>query len=946
MARKHYGKAQVTEANIQYDKWMDTLRDGNEGIVSSNHLHRIAKSITQKCDPSQYLLSHATIVSSVDVYQPRGVKLGKSKIHGQEIDVRFPDFRVTPNTHKFINNNLDAFSRGVVLTTYKTFVGAQNYLEHIQVPELSKGFIVDAIARDLGDTVYIDILVATSRIHTKLIQDILSGKMNSMSMGCHLAGTLVTLGDGSVLPIEEIRPDMEVVTQKGNICKVHNLQIRSNRWKMLEIKASGLPTIHSTDNHGYYVVPSNSVKYRKKNIPEFLPYGFEKIDAGDIKVGDIIATPIPQNQVKPNYSISEARFLGFWVGDGWKFDLKHDSTVGVGICCDEKYPDIAENISLIMDQMCFSSGETRMKLTGTGGTDEFFSRTEFIRANQERTGESFRSLCDRAGVSRRTGYNWVHSYENLGDSFLDDPRHGPKKTSSSVHDSAFYLRNTSRYIREVVDTCTSGRTAKEKLIGPDVMAWPVDHQLSFLSGVIDSDGCVSRRKNGSYQVHISSRNLNLIKQYQTMLSRCGIISTLSSAKRGGTKFVPSGAGVDYQLRIRNDGALKIPSLKIQKFADKIRSSSANSDRWITKDYLYSRVKSIRSYDYDGMVYDLQVDQDHSYVANGIGVSNCISLFTVCSKCGNVASDDATICPCISYIGKGTKFQDEDGIEHPVCELIGHSSVPNSNQFIEASWVGNPAFSGATRRNLLNPESKVTPDSLTSAKLSSQVRLQELPDLGSVWSQTASSIRTADEEEEPGPSESSDNDTDSPDNNEQDSSIEDSDSSSSDLAGNSIEKLVNEARDALTHKLLQSILDNLGPKPEDVSSVSPSAPINLESGNDNLQHASSFQTKLSKFTSDKSVQQRATRIHSRVASGDLNDVTFKDFVFYNYVKMAMLGRKPNVKVFAAIGELGDARAFPSETSYLACVEKRIARKLTDSERQSVQICVRSMLRSDR
>jgi hypothetical protein len=54
----------------------------------------------------------------------------------------------------------------------------------VQIPELSKGKIIDAVARNLEDTVYIDILVATDRVHTELIQDILSKKINAMSMGC------------------------------------------------------------------------------------------------------------------------------------------------------------------------------------------------------------------------------------------------------------------------------------------------------------------------------------------------------------------------------------------------------------------------------------------------------------------------------------------------------------------------------------------------------------------------------------------------------------------------------------------------------------------------------------------------------------------------------------------------------------------------------------------
>lgn len=163
---------------------MEEHRKLHEGIVSADRINRIAKDVLRQCDPKQFLLSHATIVASVDTYAPKGSRTGVQTVQGCQIDVRFPDFRIKPECQKIINNNGDAWERTLLLSTYKTFIGAHNYLEHIQVPQLSKGFIVDAIARDLGNTCYIDILVATDRKHRVLVQDILSGKMDSMSMGC------------------------------------------------------------------------------------------------------------------------------------------------------------------------------------------------------------------------------------------------------------------------------------------------------------------------------------------------------------------------------------------------------------------------------------------------------------------------------------------------------------------------------------------------------------------------------------------------------------------------------------------------------------------------------------------------------------------------------------------------------------------------------------------
>ena len=181
---KRYAKALVERTGIHFDEWMEEIRNQHEGAVPKDYVGRVAKTVLRKCDPQQYLLSHATIVASVDTYAPKNVKLGRQMNRGTQIDVRWPDFRVTPECHELINNNGDCWSRPLLLNTYKTFIGASNYLEHVQIPELSKGFIVDAIARDLGKSVYIDILVATERKHKQLISDILSGSVSQFSMGC------------------------------------------------------------------------------------------------------------------------------------------------------------------------------------------------------------------------------------------------------------------------------------------------------------------------------------------------------------------------------------------------------------------------------------------------------------------------------------------------------------------------------------------------------------------------------------------------------------------------------------------------------------------------------------------------------------------------------------------------------------------------------------------
>ena len=78
------------------------------------------------------------------------------------------DYLIRPASAHLVNNNDDAWSSSVMKASYKTFVGAFNFVEHFQNSKYAKGHIVDSVLRkihltqDPRDSVYfVDILVAT-----------------------------------------------------------------------------------------------------------------------------------------------------------------------------------------------------------------------------------------------------------------------------------------------------------------------------------------------------------------------------------------------------------------------------------------------------------------------------------------------------------------------------------------------------------------------------------------------------------------------------------------------------------------------------------------------------------------------------------------------------------------------------------------------------------------
>ena len=165
---------------VDFDQWQArsrriASRQGNLGgrIARKNEIEVDYSIFT----PKDYLFSWSTAMAGVEVEDDNHTI-------------------VTPH-NKLINDNGNAWTNEVLLESYSSFILAENYLEHCQIPELSKGKILDAVAwvyetqvngyPEPVPTVFIDILVATSKKkHPKLCKNIMSGAINTMSMGCNI----------------------------------------------------------------------------------------------------------------------------------------------------------------------------------------------------------------------------------------------------------------------------------------------------------------------------------------------------------------------------------------------------------------------------------------------------------------------------------------------------------------------------------------------------------------------------------------------------------------------------------------------------------------------------------------------------------------------------------------------------------------------------------------
>jgi len=220
MAFFRYANAKVVHPQVSKTQWMNVRTAAKkvateDGEIAPSLIQRASEFLGAEFSPKRYLLTHATIIASVDVSSPPGVKTGSIMEDGFRVMRKYSDFRVTTETDKYINNNFDAWSRGVLLKAFQTFIGGHNFLEHVQIEDLSKGRIIDAVARDVGDSIYVDILIATDRRHKDLVKAIESGKMGTLSMGCTVDFTICTKCGHVAADETEMCPHVKY--KKGNL---------------------------------------------------------------------------------------------------------------------------------------------------------------------------------------------------------------------------------------------------------------------------------------------------------------------------------------------------------------------------------------------------------------------------------------------------------------------------------------------------------------------------------------------------------------------------------------------------------------------------------------------------------------------------------------------------------------------------------------------------------
>ena len=576
------------------------------------------------------------------VHDPRRRLAGKEamqKISGFDYEPREGFLYVATRacTVDVPNLNYDMFPHeevGEPRNAYRTFIGAYNYLNHDnQDPAKARGAIIDAKYHDDDpDDRWVECLIEIDESRCpKLCSLIRSGDIDTVSMGCFLPGTKITMADGTTKLIEDVAAGEEVLTHLGNIKPIDMKFIHEHDGLIYEISSyAQCDVMRLTEEHPVWIRrPQRDIKDRvrervDKNRGELthkcicgkefathnslaahlrevkrwgqdgehgFPPAFEGwVQAKDVEIGDYVLDPRMNGDVECDKDV--ARLLGYYLAEG-------------NFCYDKK----------------------RALLEGTPcGVEWTFSESEV---------EYHREVSD---LIESLGYKPVGPYFKNG---------------------AATIRCNSPELAEMM-LKLGGKYSWGKQLAPEVMRWDIDAQRTLLEAYFNGDAHWSEAEKGRH-FEFSTVSKSLAEQVFALCVRCGIRCTEPRMR-------------DYSGRY--DDSQRRPTYYAQGNVD----AQSERDRhlaYVDEKGMWRRVTKIRMIEYHGNVYNFSVEDDDSYVADGCAVHNCNVSHTECSICGNKAEYPFQFCEHVQQ--KGRVYDGK--LAYEVCRGV---------EYFELSFVFTPA----------------------------------------------------------------------------------------------------------------------------------------------------------------------------------------------------------------------------------------------------------------
>jgi len=148
--------------------------------------------------------------------------------------------------------------------------------------------------------------------------------------------------------------------------------------------------------------------------------------------------------------------------------------------------------------------------------------------------------------------------------------------------------------------------SKEKHVHHKWLHLPVQKCKYILKGLIDTDGSKGK------ELQFDSTSRNLIESVRYICLRMGVLTSGYVRDRRGQSHTTSAGRIITNKKVAY--VLRIP--KVQQICELVKTTPGKFTKYFEhNNMLYTRVQSIDNSHYEGVLYDLQMSKDHSYITH-------------------------------------------------------------------------------------------------------------------------------------------------------------------------------------------------------------------------------------------------------------------------------------------------------------------------------------------
>jgi len=394
---------------------------------------------------------------------------------------------------------------------------------------------------------------------------------------CATPKTLIFTNPG-VKEIQDVLEGNRVLSHDGHYHEAIRLHKRSYKGLVYSITVNNLGTTYLTPEHHIFAIKTGK-RDKFRLLGESIPDWY---CAQELKKGDLILYPIPQETKNINtidFDIEKPK---------WDFKSKvlpQKVKVDKGLCRLIGY--------------YLAEGYVR--------TDKCKGTVGFVFGAHEKT--YIKEVID---LMQKTfnikAAQLMHSH------------------NGTATDIAFYSARLARFFEKQF-----GKGAQNKRLPFWAMQLSKDKQREILCGLWRGDGYIDLKRQRAKYVTISRQ---LAYQLRPLLLRQKIIGNFSKCKAYGIHKE------SFLYYIQDDESLK-KIIKIIGLGLTIKPASLKICKsCFNNNFYYTTIRDIRPLQYNGLVYNLEVEGAHSYVSNALTLHNCGDIMRMYLKIENGVIVDA------------------------------------------------------------------------------------------------------------------------------------------------------------------------------------------------------------------------------------------------------------------------------------------------------------------